>query len=110
NGREVVVSLRKLGAKLAGLSAKPGSDREFDLPLVFMNACGSARLRADSAFSFPKLFLDNENRGFIGTEIEMPDDLAMAFSGAFYERFLRWGMPLGRAILESRRYLLYEHG
>ena len=77
---------------------------------MFLNACGSARMQADGAFSFPQLFLKNKNRGFIGTEIEMPDDVASAFSVAFYERLLQWGMPLGRAMLEARRQLLYEHG
>jgi hypothetical protein len=108
-GSSVRLRLGDLGRKLVRLE-RQSAERKFELPLVFLNACGSARMQADGAFSFPQLFLDNKNRGFIGTEIEMPDDVASAFSAVFYERFLQWGMPLGRAMLEARRHLLYEHG
>jgi len=108
-GRSVRLRLRDIGKDLVRLSRRSAL-RDFDLPLVFLNACGSARMHADGAFSFPQLFLKNKNRGFIGTEIEMPDDVASAFSAAFYERLLQWGMPLGRAMLEARRHLLYQHG
>lgn len=108
-GVSVRLPLRDIGRDLVKL-ARQSATREYDLPLVFLNACGSARMRADSAFSFPLLFLQNRNRGFIGTEIDMPDDVAAKFSQGFYERFLNWGMPLGRALLETRRYLLYKHG
>jgi hypothetical protein len=107
-GGSVRLRLGEIGRDLVRLTRK-APPRDFALPLVFLNACGSARMRADGAFSFPQLFLKNRNRGFIGTEIEMPDDVAAVFSSAFYERFLQWGMPLGRAMLESRRHLLYEH-
>jgi CHAT domain len=109
SSRSVRLRLRDIGRELVRLT-RHSTPREFDLPLVFLNACGSARMRADGAFSFPQIFLENKNRGFIGTEIEMPDDVASTFSGAFYERFLRWGMPLGWAVLEARRHLLYQHG
>ena len=108
-GSSIRLRLRDIGKDLVRLSRRSAL-REFDLPLVFLNACGTARMQADGSFSFPQLFLKNKNRGFIGTEIEMPDDVASAFSAAFYERLLQWGMPLGRAMLESRCYLLYEHG
>lgn len=108
-GQTIRLRLGDIGRELVRLSRR-SELRDFDLPLVVLNACGSARLQASSAFSFPQLFLKNRNRGFIGTEIEMPDDVASAFSGAFYERFLRWGMPLGRSMLEARRHLLYELG
>jgi hypothetical protein len=108
-GHSLRLRLRDIGKDLVRL-ARQSAMREFDLPLVFLNACGSARMQADGAFSFPQLFLKNKNRGFIGTEIEMPDDVASAFSAAFYERLLQWGMPLGRALLEARRHLLYQHG
>lgn len=101
--------LKEIGKDLSRLG-RTSPVREYELPLVFLNACGSARMGADSAFSFPRLFLDNGNRGFIGTEIEMPDSVASAFSRNFYERFLNWGMPLGRAMLETRRHLLYAYG
>lgn len=109
SGQSVRIRLRDIGKDLVRLLRK-SPHRDFDLPLVFINACGAARIRADSAFSFPQLFLDNRNRGFIGTEIEMPDDVAWTFSQAFYERFLQWGRPLGSAMLGARRDLLYRHG
>jgi hypothetical protein len=109
DGQNLRLQLRAIGTELVGMMRRTGRGT-FDLPLVFLNACGSARLRADGAFSFPQLFLDNKNRGFIGTEIEMPDDVACSFSSSFYQRFLIWRLPLGRSVLEARRHLLYEYG
>jgi CHAT domain len=108
-GQDVRARLATIGSDLGEL-AYISDRRDFDLPLIFLNACGSARMRADGAFSFPQLFLENRNRGFIGTEIEMPDDVAAAFSSSFYERFLKWRKPLGLAMLEARRHLLYGSG
>jgi hypothetical protein len=65
-------------------------------------------MHAASSLSFPYLFLQNENRGFIGSEIEMPDDVAAAFSKAFYTRFLVHKVPLGRSLLDARNFLLQE--
>jgi hypothetical protein len=108
-GQEVRASLATIGRNLFDL-AYVSDRRDFDLPLIFLNACGSARMQANGAFSFPQLFLENKNRGFIGTEIEMNDDVAAAFSSSFYERFLKLRQPLGRAMLEARRHLLYGSG
>ncbi|TPQ20662.1 CHAT domain-containing protein [Streptomyces sporangiiformans] len=105
-GHHSRTTLRALGADLVALGASQDK-RTFDLPLVMMNACGSGRMRAPGAPSFPHLFLTNGNRGFIGTETEIPDDVAAAFSRALYERFLVRRIPLGRALLESRRHLLH---
>lgn len=105
-GHHSRTTLGALGADLVALGASRDL-RDFDLPLVMMNACGSGRMRAPGAPSFPYLFLMNGNRGFIGTETEIPDDIAAAFSTALYERFLVRRVPLGRALLESRLHLLY---
>ncbi|QQM41414.1 CHAT domain-containing protein [Streptomyces liliifuscus] len=105
-GRHSRTTLGALGADLVALGASQEL-RAFDLPLVMMNACGSGRMRAPGAPSFPYLFLMNGNRGFIGTETEIPDDIAAAFSKALYDRFLVRRIPLGRALLESRRHLLH---
>ncbi|MGW0828654.1 CHAT domain-containing protein [Streptomyces sp. NPDC002845] len=105
-GHHSRTTLGDLGADLLALAASRGQ-RTFDLPLVVMNACGSGRMRAPGAPSFPYLFLKNRNRGFIGTETEIPDDIAAAFSKALYERFLIRRIPLGRALLESRLHLLH---
>ncbi|WP_155060053.1 CHAT domain-containing protein [Streptomyces blattellae] len=105
-GHHFRTTLGALGADLVALGASQDL-RTFDLPLVMMNACGSGRMRAVGAPSFPYLFLMNGNRGFIGTETEIPDDIAAAFSKALYERFLIRRIPLGRALLESRLHLLH---
>ncbi|MDX2938399.1 CHAT domain-containing protein [Streptomyces ipomoeae] len=105
-GRHSRTTLGDLGADLLALAASR-EQRTFDLPLVVMNACGSGRMRAPGAPSFPYLFLGNRNRGFIGTETEIPDDIAAVFSRALYERFLIRRIPLGRAVLESRLHLLH---
>ncbi|MFI9819759.1 CHAT domain-containing protein [Streptomyces sp. NPDC052013] len=105
-GHHSRTTLRTLGADLVALGVSH-DERDFELPLVTMNACGSGRMRAQDAPSFPYLFLMNGNRGFVGTETEIPDDVAAAFSQALYERFLIGRLPLGRALLESRRHLLH---
>lgn len=109
NGADVRVTLGSLGVDLGDLADRLPRFAG-DLPIVFMNACGSARLRATSAFSFPRFFLDHGNRGFIGTEVDMPDDFAAAFSTAFYQRFLIYGQTLGRSVLAARTDLLQKYG
>ena len=109
NGHEIRVTLGSLTEDLLALSARKPA-RKFQLPLVVMNSCGSARMHATSSLSFPYLFLQNENRGFIGSEIEMPDDVAAAFSKALYTRFLIHKAPLGRSLLDARNLLLHEYG
>lgn len=107
-GQELRVTLGEIGEDLVAM-AVGSAGRAFELPLVFMNACGAARMHASSALSFPYFFLEHGNRGFIGSEIEVPDDLAAAFSRALYERLLIRGMPLGQSMLDARNHLLYEH-
>jgi hypothetical protein len=82
--------------------------RTYALPLVMMNTCGSGRVRAPGAPSFPYLFLMNGNRGFVGTKTEIPDDVAAAFSIALCKRLLVRRIPVGRALLETRLYLLHR--
>lgn len=103
--QDLRVTLGMLGEDLVSLVAAR-EQREFDLPLVVMNACGSARMHATNALSFPYLFLQNGNCGFVGSEIEIPDDVAAEFSKAMYERFLLGGQLLGQAILGARHDLL----
>ncbi|MGK5533139.1 CHAT domain-containing protein [Streptomyces sp. URMC 129] len=108
SGQDVRLSLGTLAEDLVGLGASLGR-RSFALPLVVMNACGSARMHAASVLSFPYVFLMNGNRGFVGSETEVPDDVAAAFSKALYERFLLRQLPLGRSLLEARRHLLQTY-
>jgi len=115
-GRNVRITIGELGAELVRLAAEQNehgqpSDHEADKPLVVMNACGTSRLNSISAVSFPALFLeDNNNRGFIGTEIDIPDDVASTFSRFLYtELFLR-SCSLGEAVRRARRQLLERFG
>jgi hypothetical protein len=71
------------------------------LPLVFMNACGSAAVDPSSPISFPALFIDNGNRAFVGTETRIPDEFAAAFSRRFYES-LFVGNKVGDSLHRAR--------
>ncbi|MFE2560351.1 CHAT domain-containing protein [Streptomyces sp. NPDC059352] len=108
-GQELRVPLGAIMEDLLGLKSRPGQDT-CEMPLVVMNACGSARMHATSALSFPYLFLMNGNRGFIGSEIEVPDSVAAEFSKALYEPLLLRRLPLGRSVFEARRSLLHTYG
>jgi hypothetical protein len=69
-------------------------------PLVFLNACGSAAADPRSLGSFADLFT-RTHRGMIGTETRVPDDLAAAFSQAFYTALLN-GKNVGASLQEAR--------
>ena len=76
------------------------------MPLIFVNACASAVEDAGQMASFHRFFLEqNQNRGFIGTEIRVPDSIASTFSKYFYSQLLD-GIPLGTAIHMTRWKLL----
>jgi CHAT domain-containing protein len=76
-------------------------------PLVFLNACGGARA---SAFeSFPKMFLDNRARGFVGAAADIPDRVAARYSTCLYEELLA-GVPLAEAVVRARIRLWEERG
>jgi hypothetical protein len=78
-------------------------------PLIFLNACGSSEMDPMKVTSFPRFFLrDNRNRGFIGTEINVPDAFAAAFSKIFYERLLA-GASLGDAIYAAKWVMLRQY-
>ncbi|WP_030208241.1 CHAT domain-containing protein [Streptomyces sp. NRRL S-87] len=108
-GRDLRVKLGTIAEDLVALKSRPGHESD-EMPLVVMNACGSARMHATSSLSFPHLFLTNGNRGFVGSEIEVPDEVAAAFSQALYERFLLRRLPLGRSVFEARNSLLHTYG
>jgi hypothetical protein len=76
-------------------------------PLVFLNACKSAKSRAGFV-SFPEFFLKhNHNRGYIGTGIEIPDRTAAQFSQTFYTQLLqRPPKTVGMALYDAKMRLL----
>jgi hypothetical protein len=107
SGSERVVTIEDLRSSFGtfGANRQPQGDA---LPLVFLNACGSSVINPMSISSFPQLILNNGNCGFIGTETEVPDQVAAAFSKSFYTHLLE-GDSLGVAIYEARWALLREH-
>lgn len=77
-----------------------------DGPLVFLNACGTSRIDPMAVTSFPRFFLkDNFNRGFIGTETDIPDAFAAQFSQVFYRGLLN-GLGVGQALYDAKWELL----
>lgn len=80
------------------------------VPLVFLNACGGSRVSPVSSLSFPELFMKNGSRGFVGAEMDIPDDEAAAFSVAFYNELLLRRSSFGVAALRARSHLLRRHG
>ena len=88
--------------KPADLAALGGC-LERNRPLIFLNACASAR----SGFSLTGLsglaeqFLKAGAGAVIGTLWAVRSSSALAFAEAFYPRFLS-GLPLGEAVRESR--------
>jgi hypothetical protein len=90
-----IASITELQARFALMKEPDGSK---DGPLVFLNACGTSRMDPMAVASFPRFFLQqNSNRGFIGTETNVPDAFAAEFAQRFYQGLLG-GLPLGEAI------------
>jgi len=77
-------------------------------PLIFLNACESSRIDPMGVTSFPRFFLqENRNRGFIGTETNIPDAFAADFSQCFYRALLK-GLSVGKAIYQAKWTMLRE--
>lgn len=76
-------------------------------PLVVMNACGTSVINVRTAGSFPKWFLRQRHRAFVGTETEVPDVVAAAFAERLYDELLD-SQPLGEALVRARRRLMAE--
>ena len=87
------------GSRLRGLRAAR--------PLVFLNACNGSR----AAYALTglggwaqTLFVDANAGAFVGALWEIEDELAAAFTHAFYAG-LAVGQTLGEAILAARRHV-----
>jgi hypothetical protein len=76
-------------------------------PLVFLNACSGSAIIPSSIGSFPEFFLNENFKGYIGTETIVPDRSAAAFATHFFKQFMS-GTQLGEAILLARRALLFR--
>ncbi|MET0465971.1 MAG: CHAT domain-containing protein [Chitinophagaceae bacterium] len=77
-------------------------------PLVFLNACGSGRISPAQIDSFPQMFIDNRNRGVIGTETTIPTLLASAFAQSFYHSFFE-GDSLAFCIQKAKWKIMENH-
>ena len=108
SGQSFRVTLRTLLREVSSHFGEPG--RPAEMPLVVMNACGASRMSSTGALSFPWFFLKNENRGFVGSNVEVPDDIAAEFAIAFYTRFIRQREPFGLAFHQARHHLLNRYG
>jgi hypothetical protein len=100
-GQELSLGLGDLGQLLYKFGAGPPRSAT-DLPFVLLNACGSSVVDPQSSASFPELFLTNDNRGVLGTEVAIPDDLAAIYSQEFYRALLMGGVPVGKAAQHAR--------
>ncbi|HEX3783210.1 MAG TPA: CHAT domain-containing protein [Pseudonocardiaceae bacterium] len=107
-GHEVRVTLGDLSEELIAIASR-GPRREMDMPLVVLNACGSSKVDPTTSVSFPKLFMENGNRGFLGPEIAIPDDVAAAFSEEFYRSLLLREQTFGTAVHTARLHLLARY-
>ncbi|SCL29912.1 CHAT domain-containing protein [Micromonospora rhizosphaerae] len=113
-GREVMLLLDDLVDELMRIWADPDSspppDRRPPMPLVFLNACGTAALDPATATSLLKPFAQNRNRGIIGTAANVPDGAAAAVSRWFYTNLLAHGMDVGQALHAAKWRLLQDWG
>jgi hypothetical protein len=100
-----IVTIAELQASFATSGQKKRSSSG---PVIFLNACGTSKIDPMAVTSFPRFFLeDNQNRGVIGTETNVPDRLAAEFSKCFYQGLLK-GLNLGKAIYEAKWTMLRD--
>jgi CHAT domain len=105
----VDIRLVDLDAGLQDLTFRRRKKRGWAMPIVFLNACASSKIEFTAAASLPKLFLDQGNRAFIGTETNIPDVVAAQMSEYFYRGFLA-GATVGEALNEAKKRLVMLHG
>jgi len=80
-------------------------NRRNQMPLVFLNACGTSVMDPFSAASWLKPFAKNRNRGFIGPMANVPDRFAARFSRSFYTELFS-GRTAGEALHAAKWNLL----
>jgi hypothetical protein len=78
-------------------------------PLVFINACDSAKLSPLFYGGFMPYFTNKGARGMIGTECEVPARFAAEWARRFFDRFLYQEESLGAVFLELRREFYFQH-
>ena len=87
-----------------------GCDLSDDHPIVFLNACRSARmnLSLSGLGGLVEAFLEIGAGALIGTHWTVEDKRARAFAKAFYEFFLVLNEPIGEAARQARLWLRKE--
>jgi hypothetical protein len=76
-------------------------------PLVMLNACDSADYSPDSFENLIRFFCGKKAAGVIGTQCEVKENLASAFSMLFFGAFFRQATA-GEALFEARQALLRQ--
>jgi hypothetical protein len=83
-------------------------DRFRQAPLVFLNACGSARLKPYGSEGLVPYMIKRGARGVLGTEIEIPIYFSAEFGQELLRRLIMGTATLGEIILQLRREFLFE--
>lgn len=83
-------------------------DRFKQAPLVFLNACGSARLKPHGSEGLVPYMIKRGARGVLGTEIEIPIYFSAEFGQELLRRLIMGTATLGEIILQLRREFLFE--
>lgn len=78
-------------------------------PLIFMNACRSARLSPYLYDGLAPYFIAKGARGIIGTEADTPAHFAAEFAQKLIERFSSGQEPLGTTFSALRRWYWDTH-
>ena len=77
-------------------------------PLIIMNACETNTLNPQYSSHFAALFLEQQARGVVTTEAEIPDTFAADFIKHLYQHLLS-GTPIGTSLLSTRQHFWQEH-
>jgi hypothetical protein len=72
-------------------------------PLVFINACQSLEISPGTLASYVDAFVGAANSvGVMGTEVKVPQNLAMEFAEVFFRSLVAERLPLERALKAAR--------
>ncbi|HXM34293.1 MAG TPA: CHAT domain-containing protein, partial [Pyrinomonadaceae bacterium] len=77
-------------------------------PLVFINGCNTVAITPDDLLPFNRMLAWSRAAGVIGTEIQIPEDLAREFGRGFLVAFIA-GQTAGAAIRALRLKLLQKY-
>ena len=104
-GPSMKVLLGELDSELQRLRLRTPQGACTRKALVFANACRASIIDPGAVASLPKIILKYGHIGFIGTETNIPDEVASEFAKRFYKNLLR-GHTLGDSVMNAKRELL----